>query len=122
MVSIKTESLREQAEELNRTALQYDHRFAVLEECSSWLRRQEYDETNSIYRVLVREQEKMQQQKRELLLLAEGLRRISDRYDRTEERIMENEEMFTKTPQNIQWMDVGGLRDRLSELMKNMVE
>ena len=44
--------------------------------------------------------EEMQRQKRDLLFLAEGLRRISDKYDRTEDRIMESDVLPAKAVRN----------------------
>ncbi len=91
-ISVKTTGLREQADKLNREALRYNRRFSEMEDCISWMRRQVFDGADEVYHMLKKQNEEMMHQKKDLLLLGESLRRISDKYDRTEERIIEQGE------------------------------
>lgn len=91
-ISVKTAGLREQADKLNREALRYNRRFSEMEDCISWVRRQDFDGADEVYRTLKKQNEEMLRQRKSLLLLGESLRRISDKYDRTEERIIDQGE------------------------------
>lgn len=122
MVSIKTDSLRGQAELLNREVFHYNYRFQVLNDCLHWLKRQEFEEVYEIHRVLVRQCDEMKQQKRELAMLAEAMYRICDKYDRTEQTIIENGEAFQKLAGRVEAVNLDRIREQLSQLGMRMAE
>lgn len=116
MVSVRTERLRKQAELLSREARRYDYKFPVLEDSISWLRQQEFDEKNEIQRVLTRQNEELREQKRELVVLAEAMRRICDKYEKAEQRIMDSGEMPQKTNGRVEWVELEHIKVKLSGL------
>lgn len=114
MVNIKIETLRGQAEILNREADRYAGRIEGMEAVIAWMRRQEFGEAKEeIYRKLVRQRDSLWQQRREMFLLAEALRRICERYDRTEESIIESGDAYQKSGGQIGSVDLSGIRERL---------
>lgn len=113
-VSVKTAGLREQASELNREAHRYNRRFQEMEEVISWLKWQEFDGADELYHTLRKQNEEMTRQRRNLLLLTEALKRICDKYDRTEQEIMEQGERRT------QWGEVQSLD--IAELANNLLK
>ena len=93
-INVKTGALRVQANEINRQAHRYGRRFSALEECMSWVRQQEFDGAEEMYHTLRWQQEEMMRQKRDLLLLSEGLQRICDKYEKTERKLAEKNFIF----------------------------
>lgn len=122
MVSIRTESLRGQADVLYREALHYSNRFLALEECISWVKRQEFDEANEIYRVLTRQYEELAGQKKELILMSEAMRRICDKYDTAERKIVEGQEVYRKPAGYVGEVNLKHIRSQLSELGIHLAE
>lgn len=122
MVSIKTERLRELAEILNREAVHYDHRFRALEESISWVRRQEFNEANEIHRVLMREYDELRQQKKAMMLLAEAILRICDKYDKTEQKIVDSGETCEKLIVRADWINLEHMRRLLVKVGLDMTD
>lgn len=116
MVNIKTERLREKADAMNREALHYNYRFQTIEECISWIKNQEFDEKEELQRVLARQYEELREQKREILLLSGVMQRICDKYDETEQRIMEDRDIYRKFIGYVKMVDLVQMRDELSLL------
>lgn len=116
MVSIKTERLREKADAMNREALHYDYRFQTMEECIFWISHQEFDEKEELQRVLARQYGELREQKRELLLLSGVMQRICDKYEETEQRIMEDRVVCRKFTGFVKMVDLVQMRDKLSLL------
>ena len=116
MVSVRTEWLREQAELLNREACRYDHRSAALEDSISWIRQQEFDEKKEIQRALARQYEELRQQKKALLLLAGAMRRICDKYEKAEQRIIDCGEMPPKMNGHVTWVELEHIKVKLHGL------
>lgn len=110
MVSVRTEPLRIQAENLRKEAFRYNYRIAQEETCIAWMKAQEFDEAGELCRALAKQREALVKQKRELLMLAEALHRICDRYDRAEQKIMESGEARQTAWGNVVEVDLLNIR------------
>lgn len=122
MVSIKTEALRELAESLNREAVHYDHRFRVLEESMLWIKRQEFEETNEIHRVLMKQYDDLIEQKKAMLQLAEAIRRICDKYDKTEWQIILSGVIAKRVEVHVDWVKLERMRSLLATVGLDMAD
>lgn len=116
-VSVDTAGLKEQADELNREALRYDRWLEELEETVSWIHTRDFEGAEELHRVLKQQGEEMARQKRGLLVLEESLRRISEKYQRTEEKIAESgERQMLPEKWSVEDVDLEPLSGRLSDL------
>lgn len=88
-INVKTTALRRQAEELNREAARYNRRFAELQEVIAWVRRQDFKGAEEMCSTLKKQNIELEQQKCDFLLLSRALYRIGDKYDRTEQELVE---------------------------------
>lgn len=110
MVSVRTEPLRIQAENLRKEAFRYNYRIAQEETCIAWMKAQEFDEAGELCRALAKQREALIKQKRELLMLAEALHRICDRYDRAEQKIVDSGEARQTAWGNVVAVDLLNIR------------
>lgn len=122
MVNIRTEVIREQAELLGRTAQHYDYWYPELEKCAAWIRQQEMKEKEEIHWILKKQCEEAAKQRRELKLMAEALRRICDKYEKTEQSIVNSMEPDYKKMGHIETVQLKQLRSQLSELGLHRME
>lgn len=122
MISIRTEVLRAQAEDLGRAARHYEYYLPVLEEGIAWGKCQEHREIKETVRCLEILYEELAQQKKELALLEAAMQKICDKYDRAEQRILDSQEIPQKAAAVIGRVNVEYLQDLLSELDIHMTE
>lgn len=122
MVSIKTGVLKAQADVLSEEAHHYNYIFSKMDECISWLKRQEFNEANEIYRILTYQYDELQEQKKELLLLSEVTKRIGDKYDKTEKTIIECGESCQKLKGHVYSVNLNSVRNMLFESGLHMAE
>ena len=120
MVSIKTISLRKQADMLHFRARRLNYQLKYLESIMLWMKRQEFSEAHEVYHSMIRQYEALGKQKQELLLLEEALRRVCDKYDRTEQRIIESEEKCLKIRGYVNIISLSRIREQLRELGMHM--
>ena len=117
MFSINTAKIRQEADILQKEARQYEHRLEALEETMSWLRRQDFDEAEELHRVLKRQYEELGSERKSLMMLSEVLLRISDRYENTEEDLVENgEAMHSIRLYVVQMFDLHQLTQNLCKM------
>lgn len=90
MISIRADALRAQTDVLNMKYRNYTYFLPKMDECIVWIRQQEFDEVDEICRILRKERENIQEQRREFLVLSEMLGRICDRYVRAEQEIVDS--------------------------------
>lgn len=116
-ISVKTVSLNEQADELNREALRYNRWQNDLEETLTWIRAQDFEGADEMHRTLKKLSEEMMHQKKDLRVLEESLRRISGKYERTEEKIIESgEQQVFRREWTVQSVDLSSITGRLSQM------
>lgn len=117
MVNINTAKIRQDADILQKEARQYGHRFDALAGTMSWLRRQEFDEADELHRVLKRQYEELESERKSLMMLSEVLSRISDKYENTEEDLVESGEiMHGSRLYVVQMFDLRYLTQNLCEM------
>ncbi len=91
MINVETGKLRESAIRLHNLSANCNHRLLSLQETILWLREQEFRDTRDLSRALKKQYEELRTQKNELKLLSDALIRISDTYEKTEQRITEEQ-------------------------------
>ena len=92
MFSINTVKIRQDADILQKEARQYEHRSDALREVMCWLRRQDFDEADELHRILKRQHEELENERRSLMMLSGVLSRIGGKYENTEEDLVESGE------------------------------
>ena len=92
MFSVNTAKIRQDADILQREARRYEYRLETLRGTMFWLRRQDFDEADELHRVLKRQYEELESERKSLMILSEVLTRISDKYENTEEDLEESGE------------------------------
>lgn len=105
-----------QAQQMKRAAQQYDRRILVLENCIHWIRQQETRDAALMHRTLVRQWEDMKHQRRTLFLLVDTLQCICDKYGRTEQRILDSQEIYREITGVISAVDLISIREQLQDL------
>lgn len=115
MVSVKTNVLKRQADNLKKNVQRYDDRCSVIEECMNWLKVQEFDGKEEIRRVLFRQHGDLIRQKKELLMLSEALWRICEKYEKTEQMIADYHEKLQGTEGYVNMVDLTHICDYLSK-------
>lgn len=67
-----------------------------IQDTISWIRRQDFPEAGELRRALEKEYGELEKQKKDMLRLSEALTRISDKYEKTEEKIVMSQNLRTR--------------------------
>ena len=89
MVSINTEQLRKQADNLTGQSRRFARSQAALEEVLVWMKQQEFKDVGQLIRGIEQQREALEEQRSRMLLLVDGLQRICDKYDSTEQKLVD---------------------------------
>ncbi|MCD8103782.1 MAG: hypothetical protein LUF35_01965 [Lachnospiraceae bacterium] len=96
MVSVETATLKKTAIRLNNYAANLSKRLLGIQDTISWIRRQDFPEAGELRRALEKEYGELEKQKKDMLRLSEALTRISDKYEKTEEKIVMSQNLRTR--------------------------
>ena len=89
MVSINTEQLRKQADNLTGQSRRFARSQAALEEVLVWMKQQEFKDVGQLIRGIEQQREALEEQRSRMLLLADALQRICDKYDSTGQKLVD---------------------------------
>ena len=89
MFFIDTEQLRKRADNLREQSKRCMQSIAALEEVLAWMQKTEFQDAESIAKTMKQQREALEEQKKEMLLLSEGLLRICEKYDSAEQKILD---------------------------------
>ena len=115
MISIRADALRAQTDVLNMKYKHYTYFLPKMDECIVWTRQQEFDEVDELCRILRKERENLQEQRREFLVLSEMLGRICDRYARAEQEIVDSLQNWKRAEGQIGAVKLDSLQRLLKE-------
>jgi hypothetical protein len=122
MTGIQTEKIKTQAELLIREANYFEYYLTTLESCIAWIKQQDFGEAVEIHRTLTIQYDNLKQQKRILLLLGTVMERICDKYDRTEQMIIDKGEEFRVIRGSVEMAELISIRTQLVKLGIDIVE
>lgn len=87
MVSIDTERLRVQAENLTKQSKRIIRSCHALDTVLIWLKYQEFEDKNQLLHNMEMQYEELEEEGSRMFLLAEGLQKVCDKYDAVEEKL-----------------------------------
>ena len=90
MFSIDTDVLKTQAELLQQESRKFNQHLNRLDEIILWMKRQKFKDSEEFIHILNHQKEDMMIQKRQCMLLAESLQRISENYKNTDQKISDS--------------------------------